>query len=113
SADEPMIWRAWEPALFNVTHDLASGVMTDHVYADTVRSYEFSKRLADELIETRLGHVLSRIDTRGQGVPLAVFNTLGWPRTDVAEADVGFAEGGVVDFELSDAVGKLVPAQLI
>ena len=28
-----MTWRAWEPALFNVTHDLASGVMTDHVYA--------------------------------------------------------------------------------
>ena len=23
------LWRAWEPVLFNQTHDLASGVMTD------------------------------------------------------------------------------------
>ena len=31
----------WEPVLFNETHDLASGVMTDHVYDDTIRSYEY------------------------------------------------------------------------
>ncbi|HEY2953382.1 MAG TPA: hypothetical protein VGK40_12405, partial [Verrucomicrobiae bacterium] len=64
TTDEAMTWRAWEPVLFNVTHDLASGVMTDAVYEDTVRGYEFSKRLAGEMIETRLSRVLPRIDTR-------------------------------------------------
>ena len=112
-SDDAMTWRAWEPSLFNVTHDLASGVMTDRVYEDTVRSYEFSQRLADELIETRLGNIVARIDTRGEGVPLAVFNTLGWPRTDVAHGDVGFAEGGIKDFEVSDPAGKIVPAQIL
>jgi len=112
-ATDEMTWRAWEPVLFNVTHDLASGVMTDRVYEDTVRSYEFSKRLADELIETRLGSMLARIDTQGEGVPLAVFNTLGWPRTDMAEADVGFADGGAQGFALLDRSGKIVPAQLL
>ena len=29
--DDQMTWRAWEPVLFNQTHDLASGVMTDRV----------------------------------------------------------------------------------
>jgi alpha-mannosidase len=111
--DDPMIWRAWEPALFNVTHDLASGVMMDHVYADVVRGYDFSQRLADEMIAARQDSVLAQIDSRGGGVPLAVFNTLGWPRTDVAEADVGFAQGGVNDFELRDASGKLTPSQLL
>ena len=111
--NEEMTWRAWEPVLFNVTHDLASGVMTDYVYEDTLRGYDFSKRLADELIDTRLGLVLARIDTRGTGVPLAVFNTLGWPRTDVAQGDVGFAESGVKDFEVFDASGNRVPAQLV
>ncbi len=111
--DSDQTWRAWEPALFNVTHDLASGVMTDLVYADTVRSYDFSQRLAEELIEARLGAVLSRVNTRGTGVPLAVFNTLGWERTDAAQGDVGFAEGGVADFELFDAAGQAVPAQLL
>jgi hypothetical protein len=111
--DEQMIWRAWEPALFNVTHDQASGVMMDHVYEDAVRGYDFSQRLANEMIATRQDAVLAHIDSRGDGVQLAVFNTLGWPRTDVAEADVGFAQGGVNDFELRDASGKVTPSQLL
>jgi alpha-mannosidase len=111
--DNETTWRAWEPALFNVTHDLASGVMTDEVYADTVRSYEFSRRLAEEMIESRLDDILARIDTRGAGTPLVVFNTLGWPRTDAVEGDVGFAEGGIKDFEVRDATGANVPAQIL
>jgi alpha-mannosidase len=112
-SDDATLWRAWEPTLFNVTHDLASGVMTDRVYEDTIRSYEFSKHLADELIETHLGSILARIDTRGEGIPLVVFNTLGWPRTDVAHGDVGFAQSGVKDFELSNPAGQIIPAQLL
>ena len=29
-ADREVLWRAWEPMLFNQAHDLMSGVMTDH-----------------------------------------------------------------------------------
>lgn len=110
--DEAGLWRAWEPSLFNVAHDLASGVMTDRVYDDTIRSYEFSRRLAEELIATGLSNIVARIDTRGEGVALTVFNTLGWPRTDVARGDVGFSEGGVKDFDVIDPTGKVVPSQL-
>jgi alpha-mannosidase len=111
--DEQMIWRAWEPALFNVTHDLTSGVMTDHVYEDTIRSYDFTTRLADEMMETRLGSIMARIDTRGDGVALTIFNTLGWSRTDIAQGDVGFAQEGIKDFDLFDAAGNLVETQLV
>jgi alpha-mannosidase len=111
--DDAMAWRAWEPVLFNLTHDLASGVMTDKVYEDTVRSYEFSKRLANELIESRLSGILSKIDTRGEGIAAVVFNTLGWPRTDVAEVDAGFAEGGINGFSVTDPDGLVIPAQLL
>jgi len=110
--DEP-VWRAWEPVLFNQAHDLAAGVMTDRVYADTVRGYELSKRLADELVETRLSAVLSQIDTRGEGAPVAVFNALGWPRTDVAEVELGFSDGGVRGIEVLDPDGQAVPVQLL
>jgi alpha-mannosidase len=111
--DDEMTWRAWEPVLFNQTHDLASGVMTDPVYEDTVRSYDYSKRLAEEMIEMRLDAVLGHVDTRGEGIPVAVFNTLGWPRTDVAEAEVGFTEVGVKDFRVVDTDGRAVPAQIL
>ena len=74
------LWAAWEPVLFNQTHDLASGVMTDHVYEDTIRSYEFAKRRADAIIDANWDVLASKIDTRGPGAPVVVFNTLGWPR---------------------------------
>jgi len=112
-SDNEMIWRAWEPVLFNQTHDLASGIMTDTVYEDTVRSYEFSKHLAEELIESRWDSVAARIDTRGEGIPVLVFNPLGWSRSDVAEVEIGFAEAGVNDFALLDADGGAVPVQLL
>ena len=113
STDDRAVWRAWEPVLFNQAHDLASGVMTDRVYEDTVRGFEFSKRLADELVEARLNNVLSRIDTRGEGIPVVVFNTLSWPRTDVAEVEVGFSTPGVGAVDLLDPAGQAVPVQFV
>ncbi len=55
TADPGSILATWEPVLFNQTHDLASGVMTDLVYDDTIRSYEYAKRRSEELIDSRLG----------------------------------------------------------
>ncbi len=112
TVDNEMTWRAWEPVLFNQTHDLASGVMTDHVYEDTVHSYQFSKRLADEMIASRWESVARHIDTRGAGIPIVVFNSLGWPRTDVTEVDVGFADAGTTDIDLLDTSGRSTPLQL-
>jgi len=111
--DPGIVWRAWEPVLFNQTHDLMSGVMTDAVYQDTLRGFDFSKRLAMEELGTRLRAYASRIDTRGAGIPLVVFNPLGWSRTDVAFADVGLAEPGIAGLELRDVHGRPVPVQLV
>ena len=112
-SDNEMIWRAWEPVLFNQTHDLASGVMTDTVYQDTMRGYEFSEHLAEEMIATRCDSIAAHIDTRGQGVPILVFNALGWARSDIAEAEIGFAEPGVNGVNLVDAAGNAVAVQFL
>ncbi len=111
--DDHAIWQAWEPVLFNQAHDLASGVMTDHVYQDTLRGYRFAQRAGDALVEAGLGTLVSRIDTRGEGIPLVVVNTLGWPRTDVAQVEVGFSRGDVRDLKLLDPAGQAVPLQLL
>jgi len=107
------LWRAWEPMLFNQAHDLMSGVMTDHVYDDTLRGYDFSRRLAEEQVQTRLQQFIARLDTRGEGIPLVVFNTLGWTRTDVAEVTVGFSGRGVRDVKLFDSNGQAAPVQIL
>lgn len=67
--DDESLWRAWEPVLFNLTHDLASGVMTDNVYEDTLRGYHFSKRLGDDMVEGLLNGISAKVDTRGGGSP--------------------------------------------
>lgn len=117
------IWQAWEPMLFNQAHDLMSGVMTDAVYEDTLRSYDFSQRLANEAVQGMLQDLIDHIDTFGDGIPVVVFNPLGWSRTDVAEVEVGFATLAVdfnsqVEFtpqnlELVDPSGKSVPLQIL
>lgn len=112
-ADRAALVRAWEPVLFNQTHDLASGVMTDHVYEDVIRGYDFARRLADEQIGAGLDALASRIDTRGEGSAVIVFNPLGWARSDVVEVTVGFDDPGVAGLAVLDPDGREVPAQLI
>ncbi|MBI3920433.1 MAG: hypothetical protein HY318_03355 [Armatimonadetes bacterium] len=111
--DDDVLWRAWEPMLFNQAHDLMSGVMTDRVYEDTIQGYDFSKRIAEEEVETRLRSYASMIDTQGEGIALVAFNALGFTRTDLAIANVGFADGDVMGVELIDPDGQPVPVQLL
>jgi len=113
TTDNEILWRAWEPMLFNQAHDLMSGVMTDHVYEDTIRGYDYSQRVADEEVEARLRSYTSRVRTSGDGIPLVVFNPLGWRRTDVAIARVSFTDDGITDAKLVDPDGQAVPMQLL
>jgi alpha-mannosidase len=113
ATDDSMLWRAWEPTIFNQTHDLASGVMSDRVYEDSIRGFEFSNALGNEMVQNRFETLVSKIDTRGEGTPLVVFNPLGWPRTDIAETDLFFSDRGVRSVSLLDPEGKEVPIQVL
>jgi alpha-mannosidase len=112
-ANPGAILAAWEPALFNQTHDLASGVMTDHVYEDTIRGYEYSLRRSNELIDASWSALAARIDTRGPGTPIVVFNPLGWKRSDVVEVELGLGEGGVTSVGLTGPDGEAVRSQVL
>lgn len=112
-ADNGNLTRAWEPVLFNEAHDLASGTMVDKVYEDTIRGYQFSKSLGEEMVETNIAALASNIDTRSEGIPVVVFNSLGWPRSDLAEVDIGFSEAGNKAVELIGPSGEAVPIQFI
>ena len=109
---DAQLWQAWEPVLFNQTHDLASGTMNDHVYADTVKSYDFSERLANEAMADRWGSFAAQIDTAGQGSPIVVFNPQGWARTDLVQVDLGFADNGLTGAKVVDPSGTAVPIQI-
>jgi len=116
--DRAALQRAWEPVLFSQFHDQICGVQVDKVFDDTMRSYYYANRLGTDLMAERLEQLASRIETSGappdnKGVPLIVWNTLGWARSDVATAEVSFAETGIPDLMLVDAEGKPVPVQIL
>jgi len=104
---------AWEPSMFNQAHDLMAGVMTDHVYEDTIRNYDFSTRLGKELVEGRLEFLTSQVDTSGEGIPLVVFNSLGWLRDDVVETVIGFKKGGIIDIQIIDHANRIIPVEIL
>ena len=111
--DDDALWQAWEPMLFNQAHDLMSGVMTDHVYEDTIRGYDCSRRIAENELQARLQSLISRIDTRGDGIALVVFNPLGWLRTDVVVANVGFSDDDVMSLKITGPDGQQLPVQIL
>jgi alpha-mannosidase len=112
-AEREKIEAAWEPVLFNQAHDLSSGVMVDKVYDDSMQRYHQAGRMAEELVRSKLDYIAARADTSGEGVPIAVFNTLSWPRTDVAEVDISFSDPGVLGFALRDPGGSAIPVQIL
>ena len=105
--------RAWEPVLFNQAHDLMSGTMVDKVYNETIRGYESSQGLGDEQIDAELGAIAARMDTHVNGVPIVVFNTLGWARSDVAEIEVGSIGPEIRGLRLCDSSGTDMPLQFL
>jgi alpha-mannosidase len=111
-ADMDEISRAWELASFNETHDLASGVMTDHVYDDTVRTFQIAQNLAEHSIDHSWSQLADAADTRGDGTAVLVFNPLSWPRTDTVELDWGFTTPGIQSVAVTDSEGNAVPNQI-
>jgi alpha-mannosidase len=113
TSDPATIEQAWEPVLFNQEHDPSAGTIIDAVYEDAVRGYERARGVAREEIRRESEAILAHVDTSGSGVPVVVFNTLGWRRTDVAEADISFSDAGVHGFAIFDNDGQAVPVQFL
>ncbi|MGH9345304.1 MAG: glycosyl hydrolase-related protein, partial [Terriglobia bacterium] len=85
------------------------GIVTDSVYR---ASYEKSKKLADELLNTAGQKLVRRVKAApDQSSPLIVFNPLAWERTDVVQYDFQKPSGwrGVI---LRDETGRQIPVEL-
>jgi alpha-mannosidase len=106
------LWSAWEPVLFNQAHDLMSGVMTDHVYADVLAGYEHARRLAEDALESRLRAYAECVDTQGDGAPILVLNTLPWDRTELVSVNLGFSGASVGGVRIVGPAGEDLPVQL-
>lgn len=103
--------RAWEAKIYP-DHGWGGkhGDITDALF---LRTLEFARDEGKQLTETALRSIASRIKTNPtKGIPVVVFNSLSWDRTDPVTFKMTFAEGWGKDLKVTDLSGKEIAHQL-
>jgi len=103
---------AWKTALRNQFHDILDGSSIGPVYEESGRFYREAQSRGQRALDFSLETILNAADTRGKGIPLAVFNSLFWSRTEPVTAEVNLPKGteGVT---VLTPDGKPVPVQIL
>jgi alpha-mannosidase len=71
----------WKKVLFNQFHDLAAGSGIGVDYKDAQKDYDVVRWSTNEIDAAAQKTVTARIDTKGEGTPVIVYNPLGWKRS--------------------------------
>ena len=103
---------AWKNLLFDHFHDVMPGSGIAVNYLDAKRNLEDVARSAKEITDGSLDEILAHINTKDDGVPVVVFNSLSWRRTEVIETEVQLP-GHARSVEVFDAVGHRIESQLL
>jgi len=110
--------KAWRQILFGQQPGAVSGGCSEVSFLDLLACYQEALELAGEVEERSLAYLAGSIeatdDRRLRGtVPLVVFNSMGWERTDVCQARVELTGPLAQGFRLLDDRGREAPAQLV
>ena len=82
----------WKKVLFNQFHDLAAGSGIGVIYKDAQKDYDVVRWSTNEISSGALETVGERIDTAGSGIPVVVYNPLGWARSGDVQVKVQMPE---------------------
>src|SRR5579863_9427197 len=75
----------WKNFLFDHFHDIMPGSGVAVNYLDAKRNLEDVDRSAELVTQGALNEIAAHVNTAGPEVPLMIFNSLSWPRTEVTE----------------------------
>ena len=95
---------AWRRFLWHQFHDDLTGTSIPRAYEFSWNDEMISLRQFADVVETSVGAVASRLDTKVPGTPLVLYNPSGTPRREVVTVDA-------VDGRIFDAAGRMVRAQ--
>ncbi len=102
----------WKDLLFDHFHDIMPGSGIAVNYLDAKRNLETVSRSANDITMSSLREIAAHVNTRAEGMPVMLFNSLSWPRTDVAELEVQLPSPAS-QIEVVEANGKAAEAQLL
>ncbi len=102
--------RAWEAKIYP-DHGWGgkNGQITDDLFR---RKFEFARSEALQVIENATRSISSKINTQiNKGIPVIVFNSLSWERTDVVDFEMQFEEGEARSVVVKDKDGNPMTVQ--
>jgi len=79
---------AWKLVLLDQAHDLAAGSGIGPIYADAARQYQEVFERGHRALNFSLENLGLQVNTQGEGVPVVVYNTQSWDRSDLVTAEV-------------------------
>ncbi len=77
---------AWRAVLHHQFHDELPGTSRAPVYRDNDVDYDRVQTLMEGVLDDALAEIAARLDTRGEGTPLVVYNPLAWERSEPVRA---------------------------
>jgi alpha-mannosidase len=83
----------WKKITFNQFHDLAAGSGIGVIYKDAQKDYTEVFHVDHEVSDAALNTLSANVDTRVKsGVPILLFNPMGWPRSETVHLFVQLPE---------------------
>ena len=115
AGEYPADWldRAWKGVLLNQMHDIFPGTAIHEAYDEAHRRYDEAEQTCVDVIDHAANALSRDIDTQGEGIPVVLWNTLGWDRSDAAEIVLTEAHSYLEGFQVVDGEGADVPAQIL
>jgi alpha-mannosidase len=104
--------RAWKRLLFDHFHDIMPGSGIAVNYLDAKRNLEDVRRVGNGVIGDSLHEIAAHANTRGEGVPVMVLNSLSWPRTEVIEVEAQLPVPAI-QIRVVDSKGRPAESQLL
>jgi len=105
---------AWEKITFNQFHDLAAGSGIGIIYKDAQKDYDQVRWETNEASNKALHTLSSEVDTQtAAGVPVFVFNPLGWQRSGVTEVDVQLRSASPNGVSVLDTSNHVLPSEVV
>ncbi len=84
----------WEKVLFNEFHDLAAGSGIAVIYRDAQKDFDWVRMSTSGISSSALRTVAEHIDTHGAGIPVLIYNPLGWERSGDVSVEVQLPNAG-------------------
>ena len=102
----------WKRVLFDHFHDIMPGSGIGVNYVDAERNLADASLRSQKILDSALESLNGLIDTRGEGVPVVVFNSLSWERTGSVRIEAAEPPAGQ-HLEVRDSAGQPLLSQVV